>query len=1247
MKKLSIALLAVGVSVSSVAQTTEVTKPSLEAYNNGYIILTISPNGKYTLYENRSEDEKSGGRIVDLETGAETLVISKNPDASGDNGAAADITDDGNIVVGNYEDMPAYWNRTTGIWTQLPITTTLIGTGGAISGNLSAVTADGHYAVGREFYSEYAFEAGMWDLTTNKRVSLSNLPLIDRTGSYQGQNEFRGISADGRYILGVVSYSYYDGLAYYVYDRDTATYQYIGFDYANNKLTSQVDKLNFIDAAVMSPDGNYVTGQAYMSDDNVFAFRYNCKTKEFEIYNTDLDSGITGIAIDNNGNVYGATPVSDPQRYIYIRSGKYWYSMENILSQRYGIDFNSTTGLDYTGTPTAVSGDGRYIGAFSNPEDGNGCNYTFYEDVQTACESVDLMGTYTTSPVSGSCFSVVSTVTLTFDRAVTLLGANNSVQLLKTDGSTVRNSSSVSADGSTVTIKFRSTTLEADQIYTVHVPAGTLAMEGDTDVKSKDIDIKYVGRTNTPVAAGTIYPTPGTAISKLDYNSYVQVSYDTYVKVVDGAKASVYRNDEAEPYEEMSLYVSGKTLAIYPTSTFYFYKDNTYRIVLPAGSVTDAGGSGKNEELTINYVGNYEREVSATDKVLFSEDFSTGLGSQFMFYDGDGNTPTSEMQDYGFDATNTPWWVASDKDDDTYNYAAMSTSSYSPAGTSDDWMVTPSLYIPDETCYISFKTQGFRNSKQDRLSVYVIPSAKVYNTLTTAAMTELKANKISIFNEVVSPGKSEGDLAGDWTTKEISLAAYAGQDVYIAFVNENTDQSIVFVDDVEVIHDMNYLIALDNETTVVNKESINIFGRVSVQTETSTYSSAHLELIDANGNILDTIDETGLTIDKDHAYSFSFKKALPLEVGKETAFKMIVGLGSDRYTVSRTITDLAFEPVKRVLIEEFAGAACQNCPLGILAMEHLEEALPNNFIGVTIRTYENDELSSNLSGYSSYLGFTAAPTGIINRKVLAAPMDEVNGSYVFNNPDSPVWADLVYDELSTPAVADISLSAAVSDDGTTIDIPVTVTYALTKDDVNVSVLFIILEDDIETYQLNKFYTVSDPNLGEWGKGGIYGKSTVRKYHINDVARALDGKTYNGTQGYIPASVTAGTENTFTRQISVPQIVSNLDKARVVAVMIDNNTDQVINAAQCRLVTAGVDDLVANDSNVKVNVNADGDVVVNSDNDAVVSVYGISGALIGNAQGRGSVVAQTNGYNGVAIVRVVTANNTIVNKVIIK
>jgi hypothetical protein len=830
-------------------------------------------------------------------------------------------------------------------------------------------------------------------------------------------------------------------------------------------------------------------------------------------------------------------------------------------------------------------------------------------------------------------------------------GSTNDAALVDASGKTVRNSMGLSASGSKVTVQFRPTTLTAGETYSVVIPAGTIAMATDEALTNREITVKYIGRNNEPVAATSIYPEPESSISKFDYSSsHILLNFDANIEVVDGAEAKIYRNDEAEAYNTLQLATSGSQLALYPISTLYLYKDNSYRVVIPAGSVTDLGGSSANEEITIEYTGNYEREVSSTDKILFSEDFSNGFGTQLMYYEGDNNVPTSEMQGYSFDQSSTPWQLAYDAD--VVDLAIMSHSSYTPAGTSDDWMVIPSLYIPDENCYLSFDSQGFNRLAKDELHVYVIPVGdNVYNELTTAAINEFKENRILVYNEVQDPGSSEQDLLGDWTTNEINLGDYAGQDIYIAFVNENTDQSIVFVDNIQVIHDMRFSTVLDNETTVVAKDNIDIQGRIVVQSTVASYSSVRIELYDDYAVLIDAVEENGVTIDASNPFSFRFSKPLPLEIGKENIFKLVVSLDEEEYTLSKTITDLAFMPTKRVFLEEYAGSDCGNCPLGILAIEKLNKELPNNFIPVSIRTYNSDALGNGLSSYSYYLGLdnAGAPSAMINRKTICYPMTQDGSKYVFNAPEgsSALWTDVVYEELETPAIAEIEAVATLNETDKTLNIPFSVTYAIDKINVNNSVLFLVIENNLETYQRNYFYTQDNqPNLGEWQKGGLYGTAEyVYPVYANDVVRSVIGQTFNGTQGYVPSKVTAGVANSNSISVSATERVEDYNNAELVAVLIDNNTDQVINACKSRIVTSGVKDAVV-DQSVVVKVDADGNIVATADSQANVEVYDLTGKAIASAKGS-KVVAKTNGYKGVAIVKVTTDKGANVQKVVIK
>lgn len=1240
---------AVAFAMPSMLMATDVARPTLKSYSNNTIILNLSENGKWAIAENRNEDDKTGNKLVEVATMTWSAIPSTGTNISA---TAVDVTNDGKIIVGSADGYPAWYDSSVGKWQKVSMPS------GYISGTLQRVTPDGKYAVGIMGVAEsiYQESPGLWDLTTGKYIETPNVPQLDITGSNEKQNRFTSISSDGRYILGMMSVSYIMPwqVTCYVYDRETATYDIIGFTRQSNGKCTAVDSDLFgIDDVSMSHNGKYVTGTAKILNSSTefdSGFLYNVETKQLDLYKTPLDEKIRGVVVDNSGRVFAAYEESgDPLRDGYVREGKYWYALSDIYSQRYGINFETYTGFTNTGTPMAVSGDGMVLAPMVNPN-GYGYLLKMAESFDVACADIDLMGNYYATPLAGSQFSNIAAVTLTFDRAIKVLGAANAAQILDPDGKVVRSSMSITADGTKATIMFRKTTLEANKIYTVHIPAEMFCMSVDEEVKSRAIDVKYVGRADVPLAPGTIYPSAGSAVSKFDAStSHIMLYFDTNVTVSETASAGLYRGEEL--VATLSMVAQANVLTLYPTSTNYLYDGDEYTVVVAAGSVTDAGGNGGNQQITINYKGSYVRSTNSDDKILYSEDFNEGLGSDLLFYEGDHGVPTEEMQGYGFTQDTTPWWIA--RDSDAYDYAAMSHSRYNPAKQSDDWMVIPHLYIPDENCYMTFDSQSFKFAAKDYLKVYVIPMETGYNSLNEEVIALMKEKRELVFNERQKPGKSEDNLEGDWVSNYIDLKAYAGKYVYIAFVNEDAGASAIFVDNIVVTHDMRYLAALDNEDVVTQKDQIDIYGHVEITTD-NTYNNANIRLYDADGVLIDEVAAENLNLNKGDMYKFRFSKPLALKQGKINNYSVTVSLDDETYTFKRTVTNLLFPTTKRVTIEEYAGSDCGNCPQGIVVFDKLKETYGDNAVCISIRTYNSDPLSYGLESYSQFLGFTGAPQACIQRKTLAFAAVVRDGMYYMNanENESPLWLDLVAEEMSEPALLNFDITATYDTSLNAISVPMTMNYAVDVTNLNISTFAVVLEDDIETYQCNYYAKSTDPFFGAWGANGEIGKNQTGDYAYpviaDDVVRGVAGSTWNGTQGFVPESFIAGEPYSTTIQFAIPSIASNLDNCRVAILLIDNNTDAVVNAATAKLydVNAGVSDITADAAIATVN-GGEGMVTVNAGGEADVQVYDLAGRMIASAHGNGTFNVDLNNYNGIAIVRVASANAVSSHKVVVR
>ena len=1199
-------------------------------YSDYSMVSRISDNGEWGIAQPALSDDVESGqaRLINISTGDETILQTSDDVTTNGACTVSDVTDDGSIVVGEYKGSAAYWSASTGEWTTLPVPD------GWGSAYINAVTPDGHYAVGGAISSssEWIYGAVMWDLTGDSIIDTPNTPTLDMQHEESEMCEFTEISADGRYAVGRLAWSYVypPQICCFLYDIEEQSTSFIGFDSSEvSDWTAWNDSLYFTESAIISPNGTYIAGVAYVTNDAggyYTSYLYNRETGDYELYTATDDQDMGAFAVDDYGNVYAATPYqSTPIREWSVRHGKYWYPFTNILSQAYGIDYEEYTTYDNTGSPLSVSADGMFVACMIDPTDGGSYVVELPEPLQTVCDSINLLGSYTVTPDAGTAMSYMYMISIVFDRNIEVADGTTykNACLLDSAGNVVRNvmaSGGIkvsSTSSTTLVLTFRTTSMDDGAAYTVHIDAGAIQMSGDADMTNDDIDILYYGREAVPVEIISVYPADSTEIAKIDASSsQVIFTFDADVCVTDSAAATLYRTTDGTDVHvcDLSFLVEDNRIAVVPTSTQYLYSGETYKVVLEAGAVTDmstanassnTANATSNAEMTVNYIGTYERTVSVSDTTLFSDDFSAPATSTttWILYDGDGLTPVTAMQEWDYDEENTPWTFYI-RDNDGDDYCAGSHSMYDPAGKSDDWMMTPQISIPDEFCTLKFDAQSYYDTCIDSLKVIIWSSEENINELNATRAATIREEGDVIFAEQLSPGENVDSLAGDWVTYTFDLAAYSGQNIYIAFINENEDQSMVFVDNVIVYRNLKYLLSLANASSVVNQSEMTIRGTLTANSEEDTYSSIKLTLYDTGNDSLCVVEEDGLALTKGDTYSFEFDTPLPLTVGEKNTF--YIGIQLDDYTdkVSSYVKDLAFEPVKRVVLEEMTGTTCVNCPLGILAIEYIENIYGDLFIPISIHTYTGDQLASGMSGYTSFLGISAAPTGIIQRNgTIAAPMDDdpSTGDFVYSL-DGELWFDYVQEEFETPADFDLTAEVELSDDETTIDVPITITSALDNTSLNLNVFLVLLEDGIVSYQYNTFYTTEDDALGEWGYGGAYASSVVYNYTHNDVCRYCWGDDYDGSSGFFPQSMDANEEYSVTlSSLSLPSTFNDINALKLVVILIDANTDKIANAVSVKF--PGYETGI---SNVSTEAGTEKYKGISADADGMFNVFSVSG-----------------------------------------
>ncbi len=1179
--------ICVALQILCTAATVSASAPKVKPLPEGTLVTRISDNGQWGLSPDNGESESgetfsAGGAVVNL---SDMTSYKVSVPASGFAGIE-DITDDGLLIVGSCDDKPAFYKTDTKQWTALPLPD------GTMGGTLLRVTPDGSRAVGLAYIgSEWNAVPIAYDLTKGTLLNFNNLPTLDMNHDVSEFHRFADISADGRYIVGRLSEQILSPVAMcaYVYDTQTSTYDFIGFTPNDTRVwTPEYKHCYFIDDAIISPNGKNVSGGSYVVheiegqdyyNEYFTAYRYNVASKSITVFDGAYDSDAAGFSIADDGTVFASVPAVNPYSSMAIRQGNYYYMLDEIFKQAYGIDFYQSTGYGNTGKAASCSADGRTLAVITGPSTG----YILQVDEPWSdiCKRVNLLSDFSAAPAQGSVFSALNTVTLTFNRNIEISGAASRIKLLDADGKTLASAASASTKDRVLTINFRNYDFETGKIYSVVIPAGFVTMTGDALVASDEIRLTYTGRRQGAVAQTNVLPANGSVFSRLDASTnFISLTFDASIKIADGAKAELWRVNESEPFTDLALSLyNATTLLVYPAYTQYLYDGTDYKVVIPAGSVTDLSGSGANEQIELNYSGNYVREVSADDKYIFSDECQNYNG--FMFYDGDRLTPATVPAGWGFTA-DIPWALVSESKEST-NMALAAHSMFDKPGKADDWAVTPQLFIPDARCYLSFEAQSYLKSKTDMLKVYVFASDKGYSTLTKEIVEDMRTNGDIVFNKQLSPGNSEEGFDGDWTNYVVDLSKYAGKNIYIAFVNDNEDQSAVIIDRVEVIHDLQYLTSITSPATLVKADNVTIEGVITVTSDVLKIASAEMTLKNAAGSAVSTFKAANLDLDKGKTLKFAFAEPLALNPGTLNRYSIeIVINGTETSTLNFSVKNLEFAPVHHVVIEEYSGAGCTNCPLGFLALDNLEKLYPGTVIPVLLRTYQSDQLGAGLESYTSFLGLEnlGAPSGTVNRMVSCYPMvSDNNSKYSFTGRDNDayLWFDAVTDILQNAPDAEVNFTAVYDDKTGDITIDGNTRFALNSS-TNVSLFSVLLENGLATRQGNNLYAITDPILGEWGAGGLYGKNKV-DIIIDHVARQSFGTTFNGTPGMVPSVQQAGVNNPFSFTVSKPDNIADITKMSFVVMMINSDNDAVINAniVPVSVINAAIDEVNGDDT----------------------------------------------------------------------
>ncbi len=530
-------------------------------------------------------------------------------------------------------------------------------------------------------------------------------------------------------------------------------------------------------------------------------------------------------------------------------------------------------------------------------------------------------------------------------------------------------------------------------------------------------------------------------------------------------------------------------------------------------------------------------------QTIFNENFnaSTNLPIGWAQYNQDGLTPSSTFSSL----MGIKGWAGlsgSQLNLTEPGNVMLSMSSYTPAGTSNDWLVTPAITIPLTGFSLQYDVMSGSTTDLESYEIYI----------STTGNTVADFTSPSIYNESTTPV--------DLTNRTINLSAYSGQTIYIAFRNNSTNKRFMIIDNVIVRTLISNDIILKN--TDLNRYAlINSDNTLSLTIKndgSNTITSITADWNDGashNSTIPVTI-AAGETITIDHPTLVNYSSVV-----EKTITVTITEVNSTTDTTDPTL-NTATEKInsvsslaeKNVLFEEGTGTWCGFCVRGLVAMNKAYVDHPTGFIGIAV--HNGDPMV--VGAYNSGVNFSGYPSANVDRSVkgIDASTEEFDINY----------AERI--NLIPPA----AMSATATKSGSIYSINAIATFKTQFASSNFRLAAILSEDNVvgteSGYDQHNYYSGG----GYGAMGGFEDLPSVvlaADMVYPHVGRALLG-SFNGQYNSVPVSISDGQVVDYTFNYTVPStaIEANL---YVTVVLIDYATKEVVNAKQYKLESVGINE----------------------------------------------------------------------------
>ncbi len=491
---------------------------------------------------------------------------------------------------------------------------------------------------------------------------------------------------------------------------------------------------------------------------------------------------------------------------------------------------------------------------------------------------------------------------------------------------------------------------------------------------------------------------------------------------------------------------------------------------------------------------------------------------------------------------------------------AVSTSWLKPTGTADAWLITPVINNIAANTVLTWEAIAPDISNADGYEVYV--STNIATTPNISDFTS--ANRV--FNTAAE--------SNAWVTHGISLAAYAGQSVRIAFRNNSQNKYQLWLDDIIIKNISNsYDVAgISNDTYKYSAVNTNNTIRATFKNNGATpVTNIVLNYQVGNGAVVSETQSLNFPLNYLDSKQITFTQLYSTPTAAYNTVKVWVSLvngQTDQLNINDTVkiglTILATIPNKKIFIEEFTSARCATCADSYI---RLRDAAITNSNVIVASVHSSDNLT-NVSGTALTTAFTTVvPSVVIDR-------------YFYSG--TTAWTGIIAQRQSMAVPVEVLVT--------------NVNYNIAARQITATVEAKFLGDVKGDYRLNMlvkenhiYGPINDISDNAWNQyNGFFNVQASPFYQLgiplstgsyilrpNDyqhnfvVNEFLDGS--NGTGGIIPANgATAMQTYSKTFTYTLPFVFGNefrfnADNIYLIGVVTENNYSSVVlNAAEIKL-----------------------------------------------------------------------------------